>query len=207
MSGIMLHITAGQGPAECEWVVGKLALAFCKEAAKASVTCEPVEPLSGACASVLLRIAGEGADAFVDARTGTVRWIGTSTFRPTHKRKNWFVGVSRLSEDGDLPDLHDRDINYQTMRSSGPGGQHVNKTESAVRATHVPTRLTVTSQEQRSQQANRKVARLKLALLLQEKRRQKLAEGKSALWEEHHALERGNAVRTYEGPDFRLRRK
>ncbi len=201
----MLHITAGQGPAECEWVVGKLAAAFCKEALKVGVTCEPLEPLAGPCASVVLRVSGAGVDAFVAARTGTVRWVGTSTLRPAHKRKNWFVGVSLVTGEDDTPELADKDITYQSMRASGPGGQHVNKTESAVRATHVPTGLTAVSQEQRSQQVNRKVARLKLALLLHERRAQMVAEGKTARWAEHHALERGNAVRTYEGVSFRLR--
>jgi peptide chain release factor len=205
MSEVMLHITAGQGPAECEWVVGKLAAAFCKEALKAGVTCEPLEPLAGTCASVLLRVSGDDADAFVAARTGTVRWVGASALRPTHKRKNWFVGVSQVTGEEDTPVLSDKDITYQTMRASGPGGQHVNKTESAVRATHVPTGLTAASQEQRSQQANRKVARLKLALLLQERRAQTVADGKSARWAQHQALERGNAVRTYEGVSFRLK--
>lgn len=202
----MLHITAGQGPAECEWVVGKLAVAFCKEALKDGVACEALEPLEGPCSSVLLRVSGEGSDAFVSARTGTVRWIGTSHLRPTHKRKNWFVGVSVVTEVADTTEFQDKDITYQTMRASGPGGQHVNKTESAVRATHVPTGLTAVSQEQRSQQANRKVARLKLALALQERRSQKVADGKTARWVEHHAFERGNAVRTYEGAAFRLKR-
>jgi peptide chain release factor len=205
MSEVMLHITAGQGPAECEWVVGKLAAAFCKEAAKAGVSCEPLEPLEGPSASVVLRVSGGDADAFVAARTGTVRWVGTSTLRPAHKRRNWFVGVSEVTGEADTPELADKDITYQTMRASGPGGQHVNKTESAVRATHVPTGLTAASQEQRSQQANRKVARLKLALLLQERRARKVADGKAARWAEHHALERGNAVRTYEGVAFRLK--
>jgi peptide chain release factor len=205
MSEVMLHITAGQGPAECEWVVGKLAAAFCKEAAKTGVTCEALEPLEGPSASVLLRVSGDGTDAFVAARTGTIRWVGTSTLRPTHKRKNWFVGVSQVTGEADTPELADKDITYQTMRASGPGGQHVNKTESAVRATHVPTGLTAASQEQRSQQANRKVARLKLALLLQERRAQTVADGKAARWTEHHALERGNAIRTYEGAAFRLK--
>ena len=66
--------------------------------------------------------------------------------------------------------LRDEDIAYQAMRASGPGGQHVNKTDSAVRPTHLPTGLTAFSQEQRSQFANRKIARLKLAMLFEEQR-------------------------------------
>jgi peptide chain release factor len=204
MSGIILHISAGQGPAECEWVVAKLADAFGREAARDGLTCVAVEPFDGPCPSILLRVDGDGAEAFVAARAGTVRWIGTSTFRPTHKRKNWFVGVNRVSEVEDTPELQERDIVYQTMRASGPGGQHVNKTESAIRATHVPSGLTTVSQDQRSQHANKKVARLKLALILRERQEQEVAHGKSALWAQNRQLERGNAVRTYEGAAFRL---
>ena len=206
MSGIILHISAGRGPAECEWVVAKLADAFCREAAREGLTCAAVEPFDGPCPSILLRVEGATAEAFSAARTGTVRWIGTSTFRPTHKRRNWFVGVSRMSEIEDTPDLQERDIVYQAMRASGPGGQHVNKTDSAVRATHVPSGLTTVSQNQRSQHANKKVARLKLSLMLRERREREVADGKSALWAQNHQLERGNAVRTYDGVAFRLRR-
>lgn len=203
---IILHISAGQGPDECKWVVAKLAETFCKEAAKEGATCEPLDPITGPTASLMLRIEGEGAEAFAAARTGTIRWIGTSPFRPTHKRKNWFVGVTRVSETDDLAELTDRDITYQSMRASGPGGQHVNKTESAIRATHTPTGLTATSQSQRSQQANKKLARLKLAILLRAQHEAAIAGGKAALWEQNQTVERGNAVRTYEGDKFKLRR-
>ena len=206
MSSIILHISAGQGPDECEWVVAKLADAYSREATREGLRCEPVEPFTGPCASVMLRIDGAAAEAFAAVRCGTVRWIGTSTFRPTHKRKNWFVGVTRVSEIEDTPEFQERDITYQTMRASGPGGQHVNKTESAVRATHVPSGLTTVSQDQRSQLANKKVARLKLALMLRERGEQEVAKGKSALWANNRELERGNAVRAYEGTAFRLKR-
>ncbi|MBL8779540.1 MAG: peptide chain release factor H [Alphaproteobacteria bacterium] len=206
MSGIILHITAGRGPAECEWVVAKLADAFCREAAKDGLVCAPVEPFDGPCPSIMLRVEGDAAETFAAARTGTVRWIGSSPFRPTHKRRNWFVGVNGVSEIEDTPDLQERDIVYQTMRASGPGGQHVNKTDSAVRATHAPSGLITVSQDQRSQHANKKVARLKLALMLSERREREVADGKSALWAQNHQLERGNAVRTYEGEAFKLKR-
>ena len=202
---VILHLSAGQGPEECRWVIWRLARAFADEAAAEGLTCVPVEPIAGPSPSVLLRVEGEGADVFARARTGTIRWIGTSPFRPTHKRKNWFVAVTTIAEAEDTADLREADIRYQAYRASGPGGQHVNTTDSAVRATHVPTGLTTTSQDQRSQFANKKVARLKLSLMLDEQRRESEAGGKRELWDRHHALERGNAVRSYEGERFRLR--
>ncbi|MFS2110569.1 peptide chain release factor H [Sphingomonas sp. Sphisp140] len=202
MTDILLHLSSGQGPRECEWVVERLVHAWAQEGRAAGLACEPVEPVDGPTASVLLRVSGKGAQAFVDARTGTIRWIGTSPFRPLHKRRNWFVGASRAPLPEDVPDLRDTDIRYQTMRASGPGGQHVNKTDSAVRATHLPTGLTAFSQDQRSQHANRNIARLKLALLLQGRRERRAAAGERELWDQNHALERGNAVRTYRGEKF-----
>jgi peptide chain release factor len=201
---IILHLSAGQGPEECRWVVAGLVRVFADEAAAEGLSCLPVEPVSGPTPSALLRVEGEGAEAFAHARTGTVRWIGTSRFRPTHKRKNWFVAVTTIAEAEDTPELREADISYQSYRASGPGGQHVNTTDSAVRATHVQTGLTTTSQDQRSQFANKKVARLKLALMLEERRRESVAGGRRERWGQHHALERGNAVRVYQGERFRL---
>ncbi|MEG3148924.1 peptide chain release factor H [Sphingomonas sp. ZT3P38] len=203
MTEIILHLSSGQGPKECEWVVAELAHALCREGAMAGLECEPVEPIEGPVTSALLRISGAEAEAFVAAYIGTIRWVGKSRFRPLHKRRNWFVGVQRVRADAERPDLRDEDIRYQTLRASGPGGQHVNKTDSAVRATHLPTGLTTLSQDQRSQFANKKIARLKLAILLDDRRRLDEAGGKRALWNQNRELERGNAVRTYEGERFR----
>jgi len=205
MTEVVLHLSAGQGPEECRWVVMQLAAAFGRESAAIGLACAVLEPVSGPAPSLLLVIRGPASEAFAGARTGTIRWIGTSPFRPTHKRRNWFVGVTRLPDAADSPDLREEDIVYQTMRASGPGGQHVNKTDSAVRATHVPTGLTTTAQDQRSQFANRKLARLKLAMLLDERRRQAEADDRRDRWDRNHDLERGNAVRSYEGAKFRLK--
>lgn len=205
MNEIILHITAGQGPDECAWVVGKLVTAFAKEAAAEQLGCELVDADADLAESVLLRITGDGCENFAQARSGTIRWIGTSPFRPTHKRKNWFVGVSRAPGATDVPELRDSDIRYEAIRASGPGGQHVNKTDSAVRATHTPTGMTTLSQDQRSQFANKKIARLKLAMLFVDQRLQSEQIGKVAMWSQNHGLERGNAVRTYEGNKFKLR--
>ncbi|HEX5183214.1 MAG TPA: peptide chain release factor H [Allosphingosinicella sp.] len=202
MSDIILHLSSGQGPRECEWVVARLVRIWAGEARAEGLACEPVEPVADTAASVLLRVSGPDAAAFVEARTGTIRWVGTSPFRPLHKRRNWFVAAAPAPAADDVPELRDEDIGYQAMRASGPGGQHVNKTDSAVRAVHRPTGLTSFSQEQSSQFANRKIARLKLAMLFEARRREGEAAGRQGLWNRNRALERGNAVRTYRGEGF-----
>ena len=85
---------------------------------------------------------------------GTVLWVSTANrFRPSHKRKNWFVGLNVFSPiDKTLVD--ERQIEYETMRASGPGGQNVNKVETAVRATYKLEGISVTASDERSQSRN-----------------------------------------------------
>jgi len=205
MTEIILHLSSGQGPKECEWVVAELANALCREGNAAGLACEPIEPIQGPVSTALLRLSGDGVEMFAATCIGTIRWIGTSPFRPLHKRRNWFVGVQPVQIDEPSTALRDEDIRYQTFRASGPGGQHVNKTDSAVRATHAPSGLVASSQDQRSQFANKRIARLKLAMLLDDRRREDEAGGRRALWDQNRELERGNAIRTYEGERFRRR--
>ena len=90
----------------------------------------------------------------------------------------------------------------ETLRSSGPGGQHVNKTDSAVRATHLPTGLSVKVQTERSQHANKRLARallaLKLSMLAEDQASGERAERRL----QHHRLQRGSPVRVFRGEDF-----
>lgn len=205
MSEVILHLTSGQGPQECRWVVAQLAAAYAREAEAFGVVCDVLEELGDHPSSLLMRVSGDAAPAFVAGRTGTVLWIGDSPFRPDHNRRNWFVGVALAPEPDLVPDLKAEDIDYQTLRASGPGGQHVNKTDSAVRATHRPTGLVATAQEQRSQHANRKLARLKLAMMIEEQRGASRDKVRRSQWSLHQQLERGNPVRTYTGVRFTLK--
>lgn len=205
MSEIILHLTSGQGPQECRWVVAQLATAYAREAAAHGLLSEVLDAAEDLPASLLLRVSGDGASAFVAGRVGTVLWVGDSPFRPAHNRRNWFVGVALAPEPDLVPDLRPEDIDYQTLRASGPGGQHVNKTDSAVRATHRPTGLTATAQEQRSQHANRKLARLKLAMMIEDQRAASHGKVRRSQWSLNQQLERGNPVRTYTGARFTLK--
>ena len=205
MSEVFLNISAGGGPKECQWVVVKLAHAYCKEAKAAGLTADILwdESAQTLAASLLLKIKGAAGEQFCRPRIGTVRWVWQSPFRKNHKRKNWYVGVTKASDIADIPSLNEGDIKYQTMKASGPGGQHVNKTESAVRATHLPTGLTVVASEQRSQFANKKLTRIKLALLLEAQKEAATNQAKDKLWASHKSLERGNEVRVYQGTKFK----
>ena len=210
MREVILHISAGKGPKECQWVVGKLGQLFAKEAQALGLDAAVLEAsLSDQkgdfASSIFLRISGDQSERFAAQRLGTVRWIGRSPFRPRHKRKNWYVGVSLAPTIEDVPHLDHADIKFQTLRASGPGGQHVNTTDSAVRATHMPSGVSVVSRDQRSQFANKKIALLKLAVLFENEKQANEAHSKSEIWQANQALERGNEARCYEGVKFKLK--
>lgn len=101
-----------------------------------------VGPVNRTLLSATIALQGAASGELADEWEGTVQWIAQSPYRIYHKRKNWFVGVHSfvLSESQEATE---RDFRYETLRASGPGGQHVNKTESAVRAVHIPSGMSV----------------------------------------------------------------
>lgn len=199
-----LQISAGKGPAECAWAVLKVIGVITREAEAQGLTVRTLEvvsgPTPGTAQSALLSITGETVDGFVDGWRGTIQWTAQSPFRPRHKRKNWFVGIEVLEPidetQFDTTDAKNA-VKWETMRASGPGGQHVNRTESAVRVTHLPTGIQATATEERSQHRNRKLALARLADKLKDRVVQKQSAVRTERWQAHQDLERGNPVRTF----------
>lgn len=202
---VWLQVSAGRGPAECAWVVPRVARSIIRDAAAHATKVEVLDSVPGRMPktldSVLLSLTGGNLDILQKAWVGTILWVGQSPFRPHQRRKNWFVGVQALAVPVQ-PAWSEKDLHFRTMRSSGPGGQHVNKTESAVRVTHLPTGLAVTAREERSQAANRRLALARLAGLMEKQLRASEQAGRQERWAQHDRLERGNPVRVFRGPDF-----
>jgi peptide chain release factor len=158
--------------------------------------------------SVLLALEGDAAQPLASRWRGSVQWSCTSPYRPQHKRKNWFIGVEVFESDGAATsaasnsELLDKHLRFETLRASGPGGQHVNKTDSAVRATHLPTGLSVKVQTDRSLHANKRLARALLAHKLASAAAEDANAARSERWQQHYGVERGNAERVFKGMAF-----
>jgi len=208
MTESWLMISAGQGPAECQWVVARLIDTLCAEAEAAGLAARLLETVTGEHKqprSALIGLTGKNASTFAQNVEGTVQWIGPSPFRPKHKRKNWYAAVFALTAPEESPHLREQDVSFQTMKASGPGGQHVNTTDSAVRAVHVPTGVTVIAREERSQHANKRLALVKLTAYLEQAQSTRDAAQDKDRWQHHYRVEQGNPTRIYAGPAFKRR--
>jgi peptide chain release factor len=205
MKKMMIQITSGRGPAECCRVVACVLGLMMKEAKQMGVNLEVLESkvgdLNRTLSSVTIMAAGSGLDTFIKEWTGTVQWIAQSPYRKYHKRKNWFVGIAAF----DIQHLmvwNVRDVKLETCRASGPGGQHVNKVETAVRGIHLPSGLQVMVMDTRSQLENKKICMARLEAKWLVWQTTQLMEWQQDHWQEHNALERGNPVKTIKEPLF-----
>ena len=196
-----IQITAGRGPVECARAVTLVAEELLKQLPMLQlVDSEKHKSASGCFMSMTFGSEEDIPANIVNEWEVTVLWRSTKNpYRPRHKRSNWFVGIHFIDPVA-LPTIDERDIEYETCRSGGKGGQNVNKVETTVRAIHKVTGLAVKCSDERSQQQNKACARERLLLKLLEDQQNKLAQAKNANWSEHGSLQRGNPVRTFRGP-------
>ena len=149
--------------------------------------------------STTLAVRGENAYGVVKAERGVHRLVRLSPFDASHRRHTAFAQVvvaPLLADEGEV-EVDESDLRIDTYRSSGAGGQHVNKTDSAVRITHIPTGIVVQCQNERSQTSNKQTAlrilRSRLAELEEEKREAELARERGAAQD----IGFGSQIRSY----------
>ncbi len=205
MQKTYIQITSGRGPEECCRVVVLVMEKLIYQAKEQNISCKLIdyEPglSDGSMFSATLSAEGDEAalSALASAWEGSVLWVAQKNpFRPWHRRKNWFVGVHFIAP-MQAQQVDERQIVYVTHRASGPGGQNVNKVETAVRATYLPTGLSVTASDERSQLRNKQLAKERLLMRLAADHEAARAQRERDVWMNHNTLKRGNPVKKFKG--------
>ena len=198
----ILKLNAGAGGTEsCDWA-SMLYRMYTRWAEKKGFSIEVLDYLDGDEAgikSVTFQVNGENAYGYLKSEKGVHRLVRISPFNAQGKRQTSFVSLDvmpDIEEDLDI-EINDDDIRVDTYRSSGAGGQHINKTSSAIRITHLPTGIVVQCQNERSQHMNKdkamKMLKAKLFLLKQEENKEKLSDIRGEITE----IGWGNQIRSY----------
>ena len=198
----ILKLNAGAGGTEsCDWC-GMLYRMYTRWAERKGFTIEVLDYLDGDEAgikSVTFQVNGLNAYGYLKSEKGVHRLVRISPFNAQGKRQTSFVSLDVMPDiEGDLDvDIDEKDLRIDTYRSSGAGGQHINKTSSAIRITHIPTGTVVQCQNERSQFQNKDKAmqmlKDKLYLLKQEANAEKLSDIRGEVKE----IGWGNQIRSY----------
>jgi peptide chain release factor 2 len=198
----ILKLNAGAGGTEsCDWA-SMLYRMYTRWAEKKGFTIDVLDFLDGDEAgikSITFQVNGENAFGYLKSEKGVHRLVRISPFNAQGKRQTSFVSLDvmpDIEEDLDV-EINDEDLRIDTYRSSGAGGQHINKTSSAVRITHIPTGIVVQCQNERSQFQNKDKAmqmlKAKLFMLKKEANAEKLSDIRGEVKE----IGWGNQIRSY----------
>lgn len=198
----ILSINAGAGGTEsCDWASMLLRM-YMRWTEKNNYQVQTVDLMPGEEAgikSVTLLIQGGYAYGYLKAETGVHRLVRISPFDANKRRHTSFASVDVIAEVGDIPEIEvkESELRIDTYRAGGAGGQHVNKTSSAVRLTHLPTGIVVQCQNERSQHQNKEVAMKILKARLYEKLRRDRETELKAQYGEKKKIEWGSQIRSY----------
>lgn len=198
----ILTIHAGAGGTEAQDWVQMLYRMYTRYAERRGYKIELLDFLAGDEAgikSVTFQVNGLNAYGYLKAEKGVHRLVRISPFDSAKRRQTSFASLEvmpELQQDNDIV-INDKDLKVDTYRSSGAGGQHVNKTESAIRITHIPTGIVVSCQTQRSQIQNREQAMMMLRSKLAELREREQMEEALSIKGEIKKIEWGSQIRSY----------
>lgn len=197
---VTLHAGAG-GTESCDWT-GMLLRMYTRWAEKKGFTTEMLDYLEGDVAGVksaTIQINGENAYGYLKSESGVHRLVRISPYNAAGKRQTSFSSCDVMPDidDNITVDINEDDLRIDTYRASGAGGQHINKTSSAIRITHLPTGIVVQCQNQRSQHQNKdkamKMLMSKLYVLKQQENQEKLDDIRGEVSENGF----GSAIRSY----------
>lgn len=197
----VIVITSGRGPVECRRAVKGVTSAFLSDAEDLGLECDLItgnDPDGEGPVSSRIVLADGGLDAFglISSWLGTVQWISRSDRRAKADRKNWFVGVrEECLLDASQTAIDEKDVEFTAMTAGGPGGQHQNKTASAVRAVHRPTGIAVVVRSDRSQHRNKARALERIAAIIDATAAAERVDIERAEWVRRIAVERGSPIR------------
>ena len=202
VNNCFIDITAGAGGTEAEDWAGMLLRMYVRYGERKGFKVEIMEQDDGEIAGInraTIRLEGEYAYGLLRTETGVHRLVRHSPFDSNNKRHTSFASVFVYPEVDDSfeVEINPADVRTDTYRASGAGGQHINKTDSAVRMTHIPTGIVVQSQNSRSQHDNRRVCEEMLRAKLFELDMRKRNEEKQALEEGKSDVGWGSQIRSY----------
>lgn len=202
-----LLFTAGRGPIECQLAVHGIQNRFKEYLTKNKIPFEIIIQKKGnlnkSMETIVFKVLTT-EEKWITPWLGTIQWVCKSPVRKFHKRKNWFIKCQEINLHQPIT-IDQSKVLIQSYRASGPGGQHRNKVETAIRIIHKSSGIIVTASDGKSQAQNKKKAWQKLEDKLKTMNTQNQKAINLDQWIAQIEIERGNPIKTFRGLKFEIK--